>query len=120
MTPSALPVGLNVRICVSDPFELMARPLEATVVASGVAADAPEVRTVLLRLRTPIDFRAMQWEYLVARPMGSSKDFEDIAANSSVDSALTGVSQERAASSDPLDLSWWRGGLAMLGSISKL
>jgi hypothetical protein len=119
VTPLALPVGLLVEILVSDPFEIGVRPLEATVVTSGVAADAPGVLSVLLRLRDPIQFRGVHWEYVVARPTRASKDLSEVATNSTVDSAMTGVPQAKATSSDPLDLSWWRGGLAMLGSISK-
>lgn len=119
MTPVPLPPGLPVEILVSEPFELGVRPIEATVVTSGVAADAPGILSVLVRLRDPIQFRGVSWEYLVARPTKASRDLSEVATNSTVDSAMTGVPNHRATSSDPLDLSWWRGGLAMLGSMSK-
>jgi len=114
-----LPVGLLVEILIAEPFELGVRPLDATVVTSGGAADAPGVLSVLLRLRDPILFRGNTWEYLVARPVKASKALSEVATNSTVGSAMTAVPKDRATSSDPLDLSWWRGGLAMLGSISR-
>jgi len=119
MTPVTLRPGLSVEILVSEPFELSVRPIKATVVTSGVAADSPGVLSVLLRLNDPIQFREISWEYLVARATKTSMDLSGIANNSTVDAAMTGIPQQRATSPDPLDISWWRGGLAILGSVSK-
>ena len=118
-TQGALPAGLLVEIIMSEPFELGSKPITATVVTSGVAHDAPGVLSVLLRLAEPITYRGVQWEYLVARPRRAAKDLHEVATGSTVDSNMTGVAVDRASSPDPLDLSWWRGGLGIIGSISR-
>lgn len=119
MKPTPLVPGTLVEILVSDPFDLGVRPIDATVVTSGVSMDAPGVLSVLLKLKDPIQFHGASWGYVVARPINASRDLSEVATDSSVDSTITGVPNDRATSAEPLDLSWWRGGLAMLGSVLK-
>jgi hypothetical protein len=104
---------------ISEPFEFGVGPLEATVVTSGVAANAPGVLSVLLHLRSPIHLRGNSCEYLVARPRMASKDLSEVATNASVESSIVGIPTERVTTSDPLNLSWWRGGIALRGTISR-
>jgi hypothetical protein len=118
MTPTFLPSGSIVEVLVSEPFELAGRSVEAAVISSGVAADAPGVLSVLLRVREPIQIGGTAWEYFVARP-AQSRNLAEVATRETVEAALTAVPKERATSSSPLDLSWWRGGLAILGSVSR-
>lgn len=118
MKTSILAPGMKVKILVSEPFELGGRALDAKVVVSGFAKDAPGMLSVLLRLHESIQVAGKTWEYLVARPTNASRDLSEIAVDAEVDCAITGVPPLRVSGSDPLDLSWWRGGLALRGSLS--
>jgi hypothetical protein len=119
MTKDLLSPGLVVRIVVSDPFELTERAIEAEVVTSGIAADAPDKLSVLFRAHEPIQFHGRSWEYLVGRSAVAMRDLSDLATNVIVDAAIVAVPNARVTATNPLDLSWWRGGLAIRGSVSK-
>ena len=114
-----LPPGLSVEIVPSEPYELGSAPINASVITSGEAPDAPGILSVLLRLRAPIVYRGVQWEYLVARPRRAAKDLLEVAMGATIDSSLTAVPGDRASSSEPLDLAWWRGGLGIIGTLSR-
>lgn len=110
----------KVELLISDPFELGGKRLLASTVASGEAPDAEGKLSILLRFDQAVPGRGYLWEYAVARPNRSSHDLSKLLDGEAVDAYLTCISNERAEGATPLDLSWWRGGFGMRGTLSKL
>ncbi len=113
--------GRTLSITVSDPWEFVTEhgsgPLEATVIEEALNAEAPEGNALLLKLLAPINHAATICEYFVAAERSSGDRFSDLLRGRAVNCGLTRISRERAQSANPFDLSWWRGGLALLASL---
>lgn len=116
--------GLPVTVTVSDPWEFVTQhgsgPFAAAVVAVGRDTQDPERISLLLKLQTPISHADTSCEYLVALERAANDHFEHLHRGGTVDCALTQVPQERALAADPFDLGWWRGGIALLGSMRRI
>jgi hypothetical protein len=113
--------GLPVRLVVSDPWEFGTAhgtgPFPATVLAVGAKHRDPRTDAVLVRLTPPLVHDGVPVEYLIATPRLEGADVKALAAGQPVDAALTRIPAERAQSGDPFDLSWWRGGLGLIGRL---
>jgi len=72
---------------------------------------------ILVRLEAPIIVDGIMRQYFVANARYLGASMEDIDAGVVVDCGLTWISEERAQSERPLDVSWWRGGLALLATV---
>jgi hypothetical protein len=72
----------------------------------------------LVRLDSRRRFKQQDVEHLVAyaRHRGS-RLLEDLVAGNLVACNFTHVTTEQAISSEPFDLSWWRGGIGLIGAM---
>ena len=111
--------GMSVTIMVSDPWEFGTvhgvGPFKAKVVKIG-KGESGQLKA-LLRLDMPIAFEGVRYEFLVAASRSVSQPIEGLAHGSSAFCSMIAISPEQANSSKPLDVSWWRGGGALIGSI---
>lgn len=117
-------VGLPVKITVSEPWEFGTMhgtgPFAGQVLLVGSDPNRSEKRTAaLVRLDKPLIFENVTCEFFVAQPRLKNQSIEAITAGAPVECGLTCISTERARSADPLDLSWWRGGVGLTGTLSK-
>ena len=107
----------NVVLKISEPWDIGEQlgwsALEASVHAVSDSA-------VLIKLTHPFSSREVLCEYFVATPRLDGDSVSDLLAGRSVFCALTRVSSEQALSSAPFDLSRWRGGVALIGSVEQL
>ncbi len=113
--------GLTLSITVSDPWEFVTEhgsgPLVATVLERTLNAEAPEGNAVLLKLHAPINHAGTICEYFVAAERTSGDRLSDLLRDRTVNCNLTRISEERALAARPFDLSWRRGGVALLASL---
>lgn len=107
----------KVMIRISDPFDLGEflgwKGLEAHVKARNNSA-------LLLRLSLPFEFRGVVCEYVVASPRHAGVTLDPLGRGESINCAHTRITSQAATSTEPLDLSRWRGGLAFLGTVDPI
>lgn len=119
--PKASLVGMEVTIVVSNPWEFGTAhgtgPFVGRVLKVGGAEDAPGRYLVLLQLYRPLDYKDVSCEYFIASPRLESGSFDSLAEEAGVDCNLTRIPTDRATSLNPFDLSCWRGGAALLGTL---
>jgi hypothetical protein len=71
----------------------------------------------LVKFDHPVSYRGAVYRYAVASPRHEGRFIHEIEAGKSLDCALTGISDQQAHSSSPMDMSKWRGGLAVTADI---
>lgn len=102
----------------SDPWGL-GESLEwksiSAVVLSVDESDEPE--RLLLKLDEPFEYGSVRCEYFVALPRHEGSQFKELKKGQKIFSGLTRISEDRMRASDPFDLSWWRGGPALIGEL---
>ena len=113
--------GLAVDVVVSDPWDLTspegsvrfpARVMKAATHALGASEER-----LLLRFREAVKWHGGSYRFFVARHRRGLGLEDDLLAGRPVECSLVAVSEEHAASTDPLDTTWWRGGLAVLATL---
>ena len=110
----------SVLVLVSDPWdfadEVANNPFLAVVVT--VSQDAEDgIGALLLRVSSPFAYKGERCVYFVANrrheePNGRTRDWSECGYN------LTHIPVSRALGPTPFDLSWWRGGIGLLATIS--
>jgi hypothetical protein len=111
-------IGMAVRIGISDPWDMgedLGWPaLDADIVA---ARDDDPCEHIIVRLREPFRYEEVDCEYFAASPRLEGDSFVALLRGKSVFSALTRIPPERLNTADPFDLSWWRGGVGIIGNV---
>jgi hypothetical protein len=112
---------LPISITVSDPWDVGEavnwKPIDGELLQ---LQEADHGGKALVRFDHEIVYRGAAYRYAVAAPRLEGGDVAEIEEGKTVGCALTGISQEQARSSDPMDTSKWRGGLAFIGDIKPL
>jgi hypothetical protein len=107
-------VNREVLVTVSETWDFVSAcgsgPFLAQIVASGGGA-------VLLRLAQPPVYEGIACEYFVASPRANGTAWSRLANGEPILCALTLIPPDRAISAMPFDVSWWRGGIALLGDV---
>ncbi len=120
---AATMVGTDITILVSEPWEFCsvngAGPFLATVLAVGPNHWYPTGQAILLRLRSPVTYKGAACEYFIASPRYEGGDLQKLATGTDVDCGLTHIPADRAASANPFDLAWWRGGVGLIATLRR-
>ncbi len=108
----------DVIIQLSEPWDLGEilkwKPLEGVILKEKIEQLNS---SIIIQLEEPFDYKNVSCEYFVASPRYEGDSFENLKGRKGIFSGLTRISKEQFNSSDPFDLSWWRGGIALLGEI---
>ncbi len=116
-------VGIEVIIVVSDPWEFLTEhgtgPFIATVIQIGADQYVPGKKAILLQLKNPLIYNGLTCEYFIASPRLEGRNITALATGGEVYCGLTRIPADRAISSDPFDLSWWRGGVALVATLHQ-
>jgi hypothetical protein len=75
---------------------------------------------LLLKLHTPLSYRGINCEYFVASPRHEGTDLESLVSGAVVTFAFTRIPEDRATSANAFDLSWWRGGIGLIGTLQNV
>lgn len=106
-------IGKQVEIGVSDPWEFESETgigkLSARVLQGSMSA-------LLLQVDVPVKYKDVICEYFIASPRHKGKDFT-LLDKKAVPCGFTLIPRERAESENPFDLSWWRGGVGLIGGL---
>jgi hypothetical protein len=118
---TVLSIGSVVTLMVSDPWDFGTEhgngPFLAAVVGLESKGEGSAGAQALLRLQTALDFEGVNCEYLIARARHQGDSIRDIVSRP-VFCNLTVIPSERALSATPFDLSWWRGGVGLIATVS--
>lgn len=117
MNAGGLHADQRIEITVSDPWDFVTEcgsgPFPATVLRAG-SDGSKEVPDLLISLDSPPRFQNTECKLFVARPRATPSKgsrLQDMPV------ALTLIPEERLKSENPLDLSWWRGGIGLIGTL---
>lgn len=117
-------IGTDVGVLVSDPWEFCSAhgngPFGANVVDVGSNEWEPGTDALLIRLKSPVAYRGTQCEFFIVSARHQGADLAAVASGGSVLCSFTQVPAQRARSATPFDLSWWRGGIGLIGSLTKM
>jgi hypothetical protein len=113
--------GSTVSVLVSEPWEFGTEhgvgPFTATVFQVNEGGDREQ--GVLLQLTAPLTYQGVQCEYLIASPRYAGEAIGSLITGQTLPCCLTRIPEERATGPDPFDLSAWRGGVGLLGSVAR-
>jgi hypothetical protein len=109
---------MRISISISDPWELGEalnwQPLRGQLLQT---VDDEHGGRALIRLDNAISYQGSNWRYLVAAPSQLGSEIAGLHRGMKTVGAFTGISDQQAESSSPLNTSNWRGGLAFIGDI---
>lgn len=108
-----------ISITVSDPWELGESqgwdPLLGSVVDS---TDAYEGGRALIHLRRPLSHKNATCQYLIAAPRHENVNIGGLFTGTPVFCALTGITDQEAASEAPFNLRSWGGRVNFIGEVN--
>jgi len=114
-------IDMEVVITVSDPWEFGTMhgtgPFVARVLQVGVDQHIPGKKAILLQLETPLTYQGVTCEYFVGSPRLERGDICALTKGDEVYCSLTRIPADRATATNPFDLSWWRGGIGLIGTL---
>ena len=109
---------MRISISISDPWELGEalkwQPLRGELLQT---VNDEHGGRALIKLDDAINYQGSNWRYVVATPRHQESEIAGLQSGKKVVSAFTGISDQQAESSSPLDTSNWRGGLAFIGDV---
>lgn len=112
---------LRIAIEVSEPWQLTradsAPPLLANVKDLRAGEPTGDRATLLLELLKPLEFEGVSYRQLVAQVHGSPT-LQALADGARVEADIYGVPANEEIA-DPLNPSWWRGGLGIIGALKR-
>lgn len=116
-------VGMEVMIIVSDPWDFGTvhgtGPFFGEVLQTGPGHNRPGKLAILFRLKTPLLYQGTSCEYFVASPRHEGEDIQSLGQGKEVSCALTMIPPRQATVLNPFDLSWWRGGIGLIGTLRR-
>ena len=110
----------KVNLLISDPFELgeqLGWPALDAVVLKVQKNEESEVTAVLLKLTSPFSYKNTHCQYFYASTRLVGASLGQLLNSQSVFCSFTRIPPEQLTSEDPFDVSWWRGGVAIIGNI---
>ena len=117
-------VGKKVAIIVSDPWELVTAvgsgPFLAEILMVAAVGSGSDDEGALIKLVKALRFEGGDWEYFVATTRHRGDGLSDLLSGKEVICNLTAISKAQASSAAPVDTSWWRGGLGLIGTLQTL
>jgi hypothetical protein len=120
ITPAGL-IGMNVNLIVSDPWEFGGEhgtgPFSGRILQVASESSGDEDASVLFRLDDPPTFRGERYEYLIGTPRLEKDKLENLVSGARVNFNFIRISEDKASSVAPFDLSAWRGGGALIGTL---
>jgi len=77
-----------------------------------------EKQNILIKLANPIKYKNTICEFFVGSIRWQDASFERLANGEQIDCNFILTNKDKVNSSNPFDISWWRGGISLIASIS--
>jgi hypothetical protein len=104
---------------ISDPWDLGEQlgwpELEAAIV--DIKFDDDMLISVIIKLSDPFKYKNLHCEYFIVSPRLEGGSFSQIQSRSGMFSGMTRIPPDQVGADDPFDLSYWRGGVSLIGNI---
>lgn len=110
---------MKVIIKITDPWELGEFLDWKSLEGSILLLSRSDGESALVKLDDPFTYKNIFCEYLIVSPRHKEGKFDDLIEEQSIFCNLIRISQEQADSKNPFNLSSWRGGIAIIGSIES-
>jgi len=105
-------------ITLSDPWELGEalkwQPLQGNLLR---LVNDDRGGQALIKLDESFEYRGAICRHVIASPRHVGVEIASLTIGKTVFCGLTGISEQQAESSNPFDLSSWRGGIAFIGDV---
>lgn len=125
MTSTLQFIGGSAFLTLSDPWEIGEsigwKSLEVLIVKCGKRAKSvfgPEADAIIIKLEAPFSFAGVEYEYLQGSPRHEAVSFDSLLHGESVFCSFVRIPSAQVHSENPFDLSWWRGGGGVIGTLS--
>ncbi len=116
-SPAEPPLGQRVQLVASDPWDFVAADgsvrFDATVIRAATFRQGADEEGLVLALSEPVVWHGQNIAFFVAHERHGHGMIDDLSMRQPIECALIAVTEERAFGSEPLDTTWWRGGLAV-------
>jgi hypothetical protein len=113
--------GAKVKLVVIDPWDFVTAngsgPFLATVLQVG-RDQTTNYTALLLQVDPPFHYKGVECKYLVGSPRHEGRSIEQVFSGEQVTCSFTCIPEDRVKSSNPFDLSWWRGGPSVIADVS--
>ena len=113
--------GRTIAVSISEPWDLAGaagtEPLLAEVIGGGPGTGQGGEASILIRLKRPFSHEGVEQGYFVGSTRYEGDNLLDLLRGKAVVCNLTAVSASQAQSAAPLDLTAWRGGLALVATL---
>jgi hypothetical protein len=111
--------GKAVELLLIDPWEFVSEtgsgPFHAVIVDVE-----PDERKMLLEVQPPLLYKSVECKYFVAVARHEGSDLLSPSSGNITTCNLTHIPPNRVIkSANPFDLSWWRGGIAIIADVRK-
>lgn len=120
MKPVLMPSGTKLKMTIIEPWDLVSAigsgPFRATLVDSRWDEQS-DVVSILLALEEGIEVESQKYNYLVGSPRHVGRTIADVIGGNQVAFSFVMITDDRAKSANPFDISWWRGGASLLADI---
>lgn len=107
--------GTAVRLVVSDPWDFVTKngsgPFEGRI-------ERLCPNSFLVHLNSSVMNGNRSFQYFIASPRYEKDVVVDLLKAATLHCNLVAIPDDRAHSGNPCDLSWWRGGLSLIGTVS--
>lgn len=115
--------GMRVCLTVSDPWDFCTEhgsgPFYGTILKVGRNPWDTQTDALLIQLIPPINYMKTLCEYFISSPRTKNDSVSNLLNCSEINCGLVQISSAHANSQDPFDLSWWRGGISVEGTLCK-
>lgn len=106
---SSLLIGRNAKVRANDFVQT-----DLAVLITNVSEHA---KKLLLKLNSPVIIEGATYTHAIASPRLARDDLNVLLNNGVLGCAVTLVPKDRVDQSNPFDLSWWRGGAAVVTDV---
>jgi hypothetical protein len=111
--------GKDICLILIDPWDLVS-DVGSGPFRAHVIQDEPSGKFLLLELKVPFLYNAIDCRYFVAQVRHEDTDLSALIAGSTVACNLTRIPPERVGQRGTnFDLSWWRGGLRAVADLRR-
>jgi hypothetical protein len=116
-------IGMKVSIVISDPWDFITEqgegPINGKIIKVGANSWIQGQDAILIQIDTTLKFKGVYCDYFIATARHESESTAALKDSSVIVCNFARVPSDKANSNNPFDLSWWRGGIALVGTLQK-
>jgi hypothetical protein len=108
---------MDINQLLGRPVHVRGADLFMVPVAAVIRTIDPDSKSLHLEFMPPVQIGAQTYPFAVAHPRLQRDDLDVLLRSGVLGCAITCVPQDRYDAAKPFDLSWWRGGGAVVADV---